>query len=119
MEGDSGGGKKNRGHVDLGSSSSISFIPTPIPIPILVLVLVLVLLLVLVLVLRYLKWLVLGMASLHGEEDFMLGPKCDHFSRLSNTSRSTFSVSMSTLLQTRNKAILAIQIPDEGEGIIY
>ncbi len=102
MEGDSGGGKKNRGHVDLGSSSSISFIPTPIPIPILVLVLVLVLvlLLVLVLVLRYQKWLVLGMASLHGEEDFMLGPKCDHFSRLSNTSRSTVSLSPSTLLQT-------------------
>ncbi len=86
---------------------------------ILVLILILILVLVLVLVLRYLKWLVLGMASLHGEEDFMLGPKCDHFSRLSNTSRSTFSVSMSTLLQTRNKAILAIQIPDEGEGIIY
>ena len=51
MEGDSGGGKKNRGHGDLGStsSSSISFIPTPI------------LVLVLVLVLRYQKWLVLGM----------------------------------------------------------
>ena len=120
MEGDSGGGKKNRGHVDLGSSSSISFIPTPILVLVLVLVLMLLLMLlllllllllhllllllmlmlVLVLVLRYQKWLVLGMASLHGEEDFMLGPKCDHFSRLSNTSRSTVSLSPSTLLQT-------------------
>ena len=75
MEGDSGGGKKNRGHGDLGStsssssSSSISFIPTPTPI----------LVLVLVLVLGYQKWHVLGMASLHGEEDFMLGPKMRSF----------------------------------------
>lgn len=32
---------------------------------------------------------------------------------------STVSLSPSTLLQTRNKAILATQKPDEGEGIIY
>ena len=39
----------------------------------------LMLILVLVLVLGYQKWHVLGMASLHGEEDFMLGPKMRSF----------------------------------------